>query len=320
MSSRSLLCCSSSSPPAATSPISGGSDPRAIVREAERAVANGRVPALSGRWSATLAQHPGNPAALFAQATIERLTYHYDEANRDYDHLRALSASDGGRFRAFSALGEAEMFFIAARETDAGSASGAALGIARESRDSSAQVLALVNLGILRLRSASPEVALATFDSAMRVLPSRDLELRARIRCGRASVLARTAREEAVTEAKAGARLARQAGARESSRTACMSPPAATSGSAACTRPTVSSTRPLRSRARSATVASSRRFYSGEATPRSSANSSIPRSDCSAKRSSRARQPGASRHSHGRHSISPRCRSRSMIRSRPRRT
>ena len=199
--------------PAAPLAVAGGSDPRAIVREAERAVEGGRVPALSGRWSATLAQHPGNPAALFAQATIERLTYRYPEANRDYDHLRALSASDGGRFRAFSALGEAEMFFIAARETDAGSASGAALGIARESRDSSAQVLALVNLGILRLRNASPEVALATFDSAMRILPAHDLELRARIRCGRASVLARTAREEAVTEAKAGARLARKAGA-----------------------------------------------------------------------------------------------------------
>jgi CHAT domain-containing protein/tetratricopeptide (TPR) repeat protein len=199
--------------PAAAQTRSGAADPRAIVRDAERAVEGDRVPALAARWSATLAQHPGLPAALFAQATIERLTYRYPEASRDYDRLRALSASDGGRFRSFSALGEAEMYFIAAREADAGSASGLALDIARATGDSSAQVLALVNLGILRLRKTSPEVALATFDSAMRVLPAHDLELRARIRCGRASVLARTAREEAVTEAKAGARLARQAGA-----------------------------------------------------------------------------------------------------------
>lgn len=199
--------------PAPLVPDSGVGNPRSIVREAERAVEARRVPALAARWATTLQLHPDNPAALFAQATIERLTYRYSEASRDYDRLRALPAAKGGRFRAFAALGEAEMYFIAAREADAGAASASALGIARGSRDSSAQVLALVNLGILRLRSSSPEVALATFDSAMRVLPARDLELRARIRCGRASVLARTAREEAVTEAKAGARLARQSGA-----------------------------------------------------------------------------------------------------------
>jgi hypothetical protein len=130
----------------------GATDPRAIVREAERAVADRRIPALAARWSTALEHHPGAPAALFAQATIARLTYRFPEASRDYDQLRALSESDGGRFRAFSALGEAEMFFIAAREADASTASSSALGIARASHDSSAQVLALVNLGLLRLR------------------------------------------------------------------------------------------------------------------------------------------------------------------------
>jgi len=201
-------------PIAIRAPDPAASNPRSIVREAERAVENRQTPALAARWRRALELHPANASALFAQATLERLTYRYPEASRDYDLLRALPASAGGRFRAFSALGEAEMFFIRAREAEAGAASGAALDIARASRDSSAEVLALVNLGILRLRKASPEVALATFDSASRVLPARDLELRARIRCGRASVLARTARDEAVTEAKAGARLARAAGAR----------------------------------------------------------------------------------------------------------
>ena len=189
-------------------------DPRSIVREAERAVENRRAPALAARWSLSRKQHPADASALFAQATLERLTYRYPEASRDYELLRAFPASTGGRFRAFSALGQAEMFFIRALESEAGAASGSALTLARASRDSSAEVLALVNLGILRLRKASPEVALATFDSATRVLPRGDLELRARIHCGRASVLARTAREEAVTEAKTGARLARAAGAR----------------------------------------------------------------------------------------------------------
>lgn len=148
--------------PAPLVPDSGTADPRSIVREAERAVEARRVPALAARWTADLQRHPANPAALFARATIERLTYRYPEASRDYDHLRALPAAQGGRFRAFAALGEAEMYFIAAREADAGAASASALDIARDSRDSSAQVLALVNLGILRLRSSSPEVALAS--------------------------------------------------------------------------------------------------------------------------------------------------------------
>ncbi|HEV7704979.1 MAG TPA: hypothetical protein VGO46_11840, partial [Gemmatimonadaceae bacterium] len=200
--------------PSGRLPAPRSSDPRSIVREAERAVENRQAPALAARWALAHKQHPGDASALFAQATLERLTYRYPEASADYELLRAFPASTGGRFRAFSALGEAEMFFIRAKEVEAGAASTAALAISRATRDSSAEVLALVNLGILRLRRVSPEVALATFDSAARVVPGADPELRARIHCGRASVLARTAREEAVTEAKTGARLARAAGAR----------------------------------------------------------------------------------------------------------
>src|SRR5665647_104678 len=189
-------------------------DPRTIVREAERAVEHGQVPLLAARRGLAHEQHHGDASPLFALATLERLTYRYPEASRDYELLRELPATTGGRFRAFAALGQAEMDFIRAREAEAGTASGSALTLARASRDSSAEVLALVNLGILRLRTTSPEVALATFDSAARVVPRGDLELRARIHCGRASVLARTAREEAVTEARMGARLARATGAR----------------------------------------------------------------------------------------------------------
>ena len=188
-------------------------DPRDIVRETERAVASGDTASLAARTRRALAHDSLETRALFARATLERLTYHYLDANRDYDRLRAYPASSGGRYRAFAALGQAEMFFIAAREAEASAASGAALQMGRATRDSSAQVLALVNLGILRLRKSSPEIALATFDSAARILPANDPELRARIACGRASVLARQAREDAVTRARAGARLARRAGA-----------------------------------------------------------------------------------------------------------
>jgi tetratricopeptide (TPR) repeat protein len=188
-------------------------DPRVVVREAERAVERGDTAALAARSRRQLGRDSNDAAALFAQATLARLTYRYADASRDYDRLRAFPASSGGRFRPFSALGQAEMFFIAAREADASAASSAALQLARASRDSSAEVLALVNLGILRLRKTSPEVALLTFDSATRALPAGDPELRARVHCGRASVLARKALAAAVSEARAGALLARRAGA-----------------------------------------------------------------------------------------------------------
>jgi CHAT domain-containing protein len=200
--------------PSVRAPALPAPDARSIVREAERAVESRQTSDLAARWRRALEQHPGSAAALFAQATLERLTYRYLDAIRDYDLLRALPASTGARFRQFAALGESEIFYNAAREADATSASKSALDIARASRDSSAEVLALVSLGALRLRSASPDVALATFDSAARALPVGDLDLRARVRCGRATVLARNAREEAITEAKAGARLARQANSR----------------------------------------------------------------------------------------------------------
>jgi CHAT domain-containing protein/tetratricopeptide (TPR) repeat protein len=190
------------------------SDPRAIIREAERAVEARQTPALALRWSRELAQHPDDAVALFGQATLARLAYRYADATRDYDRVLALPASTAQRLRAFAALGEADIFHTTGREAPADSASRSALALARASHDSSAQVLAFVSLATIRLHDSPADVALATIDSAKRALPANDPELRARIRCGAAAVLARGGRKEAITEARAGARLAREAGAR----------------------------------------------------------------------------------------------------------
>ena len=190
-------------------------DPRSIIHEAERAVADRRAPALATRWHRELEQHPNDPAALFAQATLARLTYRYADATRDYDRILALPASTVTRFRAFSALGIADILHTGGREQAADTTLRSALALARASHDSSAQALALSSIGTLRLHDSPPEVARATFDSAKRIVPANDLALRARVRCGAASVLVRGAHKEAVAEARAGARLARQAGAKQ---------------------------------------------------------------------------------------------------------
>ncbi len=188
-------------------------DPRFIVRETERAVENRQTPALATRWNRVLATRPGDAAALFGRGTLARLTYRYADASRDYDRVRAMSGAGVARYRAYSALGQAEILFTSARESDATLANEFALQLSRATHDRGGEVLALVNLGVLRLRTTSPEAAGATFDSAARITPRGDLDLAARIRCGHATVLARKAEEGAVTEAREGARLARRAGA-----------------------------------------------------------------------------------------------------------
>ena len=194
-------------------PAQRASDPRAIIRRVERAVQERTEPTLARQWDRALAAHPDDAASLFARATLERLTYRYADATRDYDRIRALSPSASGVFRPFAALGESDIASNAAHLSAASAASTDALTMARASHDYGAEVLALLTLGTLRLRDAPPEVALALFDSAASLVLARDIDLRARAHCYRATALARTSKPEAVTEARAGARLARQAGA-----------------------------------------------------------------------------------------------------------
>ncbi|MDQ2765666.1 MAG: CHAT domain-containing protein [Gemmatimonadota bacterium] len=189
-------------------------DPRSIIREAERAVEDRQTPALDTRWHREVEQHPDDPAALFAEATLARVTYRYADATRDYDRILALPPSTAARFRAYSALGISEILQTGGREAGADSAMRAALTMARTSHDSGAEVVALLSLGALRLHDSPLEVAQASFDSAKRALPANDPELRARVRCGAATVLVRGTRKEAITEARAGARIAREAGAK----------------------------------------------------------------------------------------------------------
>jgi tetratricopeptide (TPR) repeat protein len=186
-------------------------DPHLIEREAERAIELGHEPALAEQWDRDLAQHPSAPAPLFAVATLARLTYRYADATRGYDRIRALPLSAAGAFPGYAALAEADIAANSARATDATIAASAALKLARTAHDRSAEALALLALGALRLRDSPPAVALALFDSAVRRVPPGALDLRARARCVRATVLVRMSREDAISEAKAGAQLARAA-------------------------------------------------------------------------------------------------------------
>ncbi|MGH7635289.1 MAG: hypothetical protein ACRENC_16250, partial [Gemmatimonadaceae bacterium] len=93
------------------------------MRETERAVAAGGMTALASRIQGELAHDSLDARAIFERATFARLTYRYDDAGRDYARLRAMPAATGGRYVSFAALGQADMFFVAAREPEAAAAS-----------------------------------------------------------------------------------------------------------------------------------------------------------------------------------------------------
>ncbi len=190
----------------------GASDPRAVLREVVRAVETGTTGPAGAEWRRRLAQSPGDPSVRFALASLDRLTYRYPSAIDGYAAVSALPAAQTGRFAAFASLGAAQVLWVTGRYAEAGTRFAAAVEQGRARGDTAAQVLGLVGLAGQQLRTTDAAVAGATFDSAGRLVPADDFQLQAAYRCGRAALLARTARPEAVTEARSGAAAARRAG------------------------------------------------------------------------------------------------------------
>lgn len=189
-------------------------NPRGIIAAVVRAVESNTAETAGAAWRARLERDPGDVAARFALATLDRLSYRYPAAISGYTAVRALPPAQAGRFAAFAWLGEGQVHWISGHYAEATASYTAAIERARALRDAEAEALALVALGAQRLRSRDPSAAAATFDSAARLIPRADLQLRAAYTCGRAALLARLAKPEAMREARSGAALARRAGDR----------------------------------------------------------------------------------------------------------
>ncbi|HKU60501.1 MAG TPA: CHAT domain-containing protein [Gemmatimonadales bacterium] len=158
-------------------------DPRALVRSAAAAVRSDSVAVYRDRWRRRLAADTTDRAAVLGLATLARLTYDYPEANRLY---RAMVSADSpsDRYAVYAWLGwgqgyeeygrDAHLLFVQALEA------------ARALGDSSAIGEALTWLGYVRTRSSGLDVGVAHYDSALRILPRRDADLRAVAGCRRA--------------------------------------------------------------------------------------------------------------------------------------
>lgn len=165
-------------------------DPRAVVREATRAVQGDSVVRVRERWAARLRADSADRAAALALATIARLTYDYDDAERRYRRLfEGAPAAD--RYAAYARLGLAQGQDTHGRKPGEEDLLRAARAGARVAGDSAAEAEALFWQAHVLAPVYGGDFSLARLDTALRVLPQQGADdLRAACRCRRAHILA----------------------------------------------------------------------------------------------------------------------------------
>ena len=196
---------------AAASLTASTEDPRAIVRAATLAVQADSAGALVSRWRAAASRAEGARDAILGLATIERLTYDYDAAERRYRSLFVADGASPDRHDVHARLG-------LGMGMDAQGLGGepviglfrSALRHARALGDSTDTGEALFRLGSLLMPMGNTGPGLAYVDSALRILPASARGLRATARCRRAQFFVATMRpgsadsvETALVEARA---------------------------------------------------------------------------------------------------------------------
>lgn len=193
-----------------TRPVGPDDDPRVIVRRALSAVEGDSVVAVRAQWDARLRRDSTDRGAALGLATLARLTYDYPTAERLYRVL--VTAGRPDRYTAFAELGIAWARDTQGFSNDADAGFSQARAAARETGDRVAEGEALLGLSFVRARANGMRVALATLDTAKRLIPDSALDLQAERHRRRAMVLATLGRPEAVAEVDSTLSVARRAG------------------------------------------------------------------------------------------------------------
>ena len=165
-----------------------GDEQRMILRQARLAVEGDSAAAVGARWSARLGSDSTDRATLLGLATLARFTNDDTTAARLYRRLLALSPSRADEYAIYARLGLARISYEAVQMAEVDSLVSAALAGARALRDSVAEGDALQALGNARV-DEQKWVGLAYHDSALRVIPSRESDLIATVRCRRALIM-----------------------------------------------------------------------------------------------------------------------------------
>jgi CHAT domain len=191
---------------------SAPAEPRAIVRQALRAVEGDSAPALAAQWTARLDSQPGDRVAALGLATIARLQYRYEEADRRYSDLASAPGHARDAVTTYALLGHAWGLDLRGLAPRADTAFTRARSQARERGDRVAEAEALIGLSVNRGSQQGVKVGIALLDTAGRLLPATALDLRADVALRRALFATVLSRPRAARDALAAAALAHDAG------------------------------------------------------------------------------------------------------------
>jgi tetratricopeptide (TPR) repeat protein len=181
----------------------------AVVRRAQSAVEADRDSSERTYWLARL-ELDGDRARL-AGATIDRLTYRYADASRNY---RALADDAHARpaTRAYATLGLALMHLQRGHLRDAEPLLRRAVHQLEGPEAAAGRATALVYLAVVIERTVSVDSALATYRLAEEELPPGDAWLRSLLRCNALVARVRSADRGAAALARSESRAALRAG------------------------------------------------------------------------------------------------------------
>jgi hypothetical protein len=184
--------------------------PRTIVRDATHAADRGSISTIAEHWRQVLVQRPHDRAATLGLATVARLEYRYDDAERLYATLITPGDSASAAFATYAWLGLGWGFDARRFVPRAESAFSTAWRNAHTGNDSAAESEALIGLSIRATHAGIP-VGLALLDSAARLTPAGRLDLEAEIAIRRAVFAVVQMEPSAEADALAAAALARRA-------------------------------------------------------------------------------------------------------------
>ena len=202
---RALLLLVQSAVPSSGEPTA--SAVRAMLDSALAAVERGEGEAALAR----AARAPTDRAAQLRLGTLQRLTYRYDAAEGTLGHL-TVGPSDAVTLHAM--MEHAGLLQRRARNDRAREVLERAVPLALALTDSAAAAEAELALSGLDLRAGATAAAWARVARADALAPAADPATRARVHCQRAGLLVFAASPDADAEARRGAALADQAGAR----------------------------------------------------------------------------------------------------------
>lgn len=193
-------------------PGSAPPPPRTAARSALRAVEGDSGVTLAGRWNSALSRDPHDRSAALGLATLARLQYQYDDADRRYQQLIVAPAAGPDAVSTYARLGYAWGLDIRGLAARADTAFSAARTEARVRHDRTAEAEALIGLSINRGSQQGIPVGLALLDTAARLVPGDAPDLVADIASRRALFVTVLSRPTAYRDALAAATLAHQAG------------------------------------------------------------------------------------------------------------